>query len=179
MDIADEIFAAFNNCINPDAIRSTYRSLAFRYHPDTGGSTEAFKVLGRIYEGLLKGLDGQKYFYKNPAGEQKETQYKYRPDLEQEIIDQIDTLLKLRMPADVEIALLGTWIWVQGNTRPFAKQLGKDGAKMRWNPKRTAWQWSPSTAPRRRFNANASFDDLCDSYGYERFERARERELTA
>lgn len=46
-------------------IKTAYRNLAMKYHPDKGGSNEVFKILTKAYMYLLKQSEGQNYVEKN------------------------------------------------------------------------------------------------------------------
>lgn len=46
-------------------IKTAYRNLAMKYHPDKGGSEEVFKILTKAYMYLLKQSEGQNYVEKN------------------------------------------------------------------------------------------------------------------
>jgi hypothetical protein len=46
-------------------IKTAYRNLAIKYHPDKGGSEEVFKILTKAYMYLLKQSEGQNYVEKN------------------------------------------------------------------------------------------------------------------
>lgn len=46
-------------------IKTAYRNLALKYHPDKGGSEEVFKILTKAYMYLLKQSEGQNYVEKN------------------------------------------------------------------------------------------------------------------
>jgi hypothetical protein len=70
----------------------------------------------------------------------------------------------------VEIMLIGSWIWIAGDTKRYAKQLGKNGLKMYWHPKRLAWYWHLPSKRKYHFNAHVDLDDLAASYGYQNFE---------
>ena len=41
----------------------------------------------------------------------------------------------------IEVELVGTWLWVSGNTRPVKEELKAAG--FRWSPKRGKWHWNP------------------------------------
>ncbi len=50
---------------NEKEIKTAYRNLALKYHPDKGGSEEVFKILTKAYLYLLKQSEGQNYVEKN------------------------------------------------------------------------------------------------------------------
>lgn len=124
----------FESCTTVEQIKQEYRKLAMQMHPDVGGSTEAMQALNQDYEAALRCCDGQT----SQGSDGREHTYRYDQGKEREIIEKIDQLLQLQMN-DAEIWLIGLWIWIEGNTKPY-----KDGLKelgCRWSNKHTAWYW--------------------------------------
>jgi len=149
-------------------IKKHYRDLAFIYHPDL--HQDRFDYYNAImtavnaeYLEALARADRQTSVDENG----KEHTYYYSQKVEQAIIDKIDELVKLRM-VDVEIWLVGTWVWVDGNTRPYKDQLGKNGLKLSWHSKRKMWYFKQS--PYRTTYSNQSFGSLKAKYGADRYE---------
>ena len=158
--------AYFTNTHTVGQAKSLYRQLAKENHPDLHG-TEATEVMQQIndeYHDLLKSLDGST----SVGSDGKQHTYRYNRDVEQAIMDKIMELLALNLP-DIEIELIGTWVWVSGDTKPVKDKLGKDGAGLRWHSKRERWYWHGATY-RRRYNKDASFSDLRRMYGSRSFE---------
>ena len=79
--------------------------------------------------------------------------------IEQAVMDKIFEIVSVGM-VGVQIMLIGRWIWITGNARRYAEQLGKNGLKMRWHRKRLAWYWHLPSKRKYRFNSNVDLDDL-------------------
>ena len=157
----------FRTCFNVKAIKAKYRELAKQFHPDLGGCEETMKAVNDQYHNALSGK--HESTYKDAEGETRT--YYYNAKREQAVVDKLREILGKRLPEDVKIELLGTWIWVSGNTKPIKKILGKGtedepGCKMRWHGKRSMWYWRPASK-RATFYSGASMDTLRAAYGSE------------
>ena len=148
----------FKECKTVAETKSLYRSLAFKFHPDHGGDLEEMKELNNEYHIHLSRLDGS---------EQEGTEYAYRYNRaeEDEIMEKIYDFLSLKM-ANVEIALVGKWIWISGETYDYKKELKAAGCK--WHGKRKMWYWRKETG-KRRYASKVSFEDIAAQYGYKSF----------
>lgn len=85
----------FENCTSVEEIKTRYRTLAKKYHPDLGGDLFMMQRLNQQYHKLLQKFDGQ---------ESEGHKYKYQPDIEQELMDVIHELLKIQ---EIQVALIG------------------------------------------------------------------------
>ena len=160
----------FRGFTTVETIKLEWRRLCFLHHPDVGGDTATMQQVNIQYHEALaqghgqtaKGSDGQEHTYY------------YSQDIEQAVMDKIEELLALRLPG-VEILLVGTWIWVDGDTRPVKEQLKE--VKLKWHSKRKKWFWhTPSY--RRSYNSSGSFDDICQAYGVKGFKSSPQSALS-
>ena len=131
----------FKQCDNPQAVKNLFRDLLVQFHPDK--HKDQFEHYNDItrgiieqYQAVLKGFDG----YTAMGSDGRDHIYKYYPELEESIMAQVDMLLHLDM-VNVEILIVGLWVWVEGDTKPYKENLKTAG--MHWNGKRMAWQWKP------------------------------------
>jgi hypothetical protein len=114
-------------------IKVHYRKLCMVHHPDRGGDTAVMQVINAQYHLALSNCDGQNF----RGADNKDHTYRYYRDIEQAVMDKISEIVSVGM-IGVEIMLIGSWIWITGDTRRYAKQLGKNGLKMYRHPKRLA-----------------------------------------
>ncbi len=156
----------FHNVETVGEAKSLYRNLAKQYHPDLHGheTTATMQAINDEYHDLLSSLDGSTSI----GSDNKEHTYHYNRDVEQELMDKISELLGLKLEG-CEIELVGTWIWVSGDTKPVKDKLGKNGAGLIWHRGRKRWYWRRA-GYRSRYNKKASFADLQASYGSRTFE---------
>lgn len=154
--------AYFAHCADVAAIKSEYKRLALRYHPDRpGGDTATMQEINAQYKRALAGQHG-----KTSTDEQgQEHTYYYKEAAEQAIIDKITEVIQSGiLGANVELWLIGTWLWVKGDTKPHRQKLGKEGLGFMWNHNRQCWQWHLPT----KWRSNASphgFEYLASKYG--------------
>lgn len=162
----------FINVHSVGQAKTMYRKLAKLYHPDLNGpeTTAAMQAVNAEYHSLLSSLDGSA----SQGDDGKEHVYRYNQAVEQEIMDKVAELLKLRM-VGVEIELVGTWIWVYGDTRSHKEALKALGCS--WHSKRTRWYWRQFTY--RRTYSGKDFDTLRRMYGSQSFENESDKAMVA
>lgn len=151
-----------------EEIKSKYRRLAMHYHPDRGGDAEAMKSINREYHEALRRYHGAK----TEGSEGKEHTYYYNEAIEQAVIEKLADLIQLSLPG-VRIMLVGTWLWVDGETKLVKEQLKSAG--LQWHTQREKWYWH--TGRYRRGASHADFDKIVVKYGYREFESKKRKEL--
>ena len=132
----------FLNLTTVFEIKKKFRELAMQHHPDLGGDNETMRIILEQYHEALAGVDGQSSFDEQGT----EHTYHYNEANEAAIAEKIQQLLSLRMK-NVEVALVGTWIWVSGDTKPHSKKLGRKkdadgnpvGLGLSWHGKKKMW----------------------------------------
>lgn len=149
--MAQDFFAGLQSV--PE-IKTRYRELARQFHPDLGGCLETMKIINSQYHAYLKNENGKEF---------EGHKYNYNSKTEQEIIDKISELIKLE---DLQVDLIGLWIWIRGNTKPQKEALKALGC--RWHSNRLCWYWKPQWAGRSRSNPG-SLDELALKYGCQGF----------
>ncbi|KEK22134.1 molecular chaperone DnaJ [Bacillus gaemokensis] len=106
----------FHSVTTLEELKKQYKKLAKKHHPDLGGKHEDFIQLKKEYDKLFEKLNNT-----------SENTGAY-----QNIIDEI-------IKYDLEIEIIGTWIWITGNTYKIKKELKELGFK--WAAKKKAWYW--------------------------------------
>lgn len=154
----------FSKFKSVEFIKKEYRKLCFINHPDKGGDVEVMKEINVQYHEALQRVNGQTTFDNNG----KDHTYYYNEDVEEALMSKIYELLSLNM-SDVEVALIGVWIWITGtNTKAYKESLKK--LKCRWHSKRKCWYFQTSKK-RKSYAKNFSMDDMANKYGYMSFEK--------
>jgi hypothetical protein len=158
----------FSHASSVEEVKTHYRNLAMEHHPDRGGDAEIMKEINRQYHEALKRCDGQAQ-----AESASERPYQYKPDVEQELMDKLLELLKLR---SLNIALIGFWIWVSGDTKNNREALKAAGLK--WHSERKMWYYKPAGWKSSK-KSKGSLKDLAQKYGYQGFETADKEYIPA
>ncbi len=138
-----------------EELKAMYRALALKHHPDCGGDTEVMKIVNAEFETLFPGL---KNIHKNKDGETYQRETTETPEHFRDIIN---SLLSLKMDS-VDIELIGSFLWVSGNTRPYKDQIKALGFK--WSQNKTAWYIAPEDY-RKRSRKQFDMDEIRIMYG--------------
>lgn len=149
---AYKYFRGINNGTTIDDIKAQYRKLAIANHPDNGGSTETMAEINAEYTELCKRFG---HVRKAANGSTYETEQTERPEA---FIQIIDTLIHL----GVDFEIVGTFVWITGNTYPAKEQLKEMGCK--WSSKRKMWYLAPKDWKPRR-GGNLAFSEIESIYG--------------
>ena len=104
----------FKNVNTLQELRKQYRDLLKQYHPDNkGGSEEATKEINVEYDKLFKILKDK---HENSSADSKtESSNNKTYDFEED--EKLrEVLNKIISFADITIEIIGSWIWVDGNS---------------------------------------------------------------
>jgi len=150
----------FLNCETVSDVKKLYRELAFKYHPDHNRevSDEIFKEINNQYQAILKSLNGQVSV--DSSGTYT---YRYNQKLETELVNVIDELLKQNFTG-IDFYLIGSWIWVSGDTKPYKEDLKK--LRFFWHSQRLMWYYRPIN--QKSYRSNKSLEDIARQYGLEK-----------
>lgn len=154
----------FSDCHSIEQIKTRYRELAQKFHPDhAGGSNEIMKEINLQYESY-KGMT----FKATNHETGKEYSSTFDPfDGYREIINSI-----INIP-NITIELIGTWIWITGETKPIKEYLKELGFK--FSGKKLAWYYH-SGQYRKKSKKNLSIEEIRNMYGSEKVNRDQDKE---
>lgn len=143
----------FTNCKTLEQLKAEYKKLALKNHPDCGGNEETMKAINKEYDEVFPRL---KNIHTNKDGEQYE---KENTETAEEFKDLITALMKMQ---GVIAEIIGSFVWVSGDTRPHKEELKKLGFK--WHSKKFCWYKSPE-GYRRSGKKQYSMDEIKEMYG--------------
>ncbi len=114
----EEILREFKGVEGINEAKKIYKTLAKKLHPDVGGTDELFKMLNSIYNNIIE----NKIYFSN----------EFKFDLEMEKI--ISQILHYE---NITIEVIGSWIWLSGDTKEIKDTLKNLGFK--WASKKKMW----------------------------------------
>lgn len=127
--------------------KKLYLQLAHKYHPDIGGDNQTMQHINTAYQNYLK---------HNRTGEIKDNQ----DEIDLDLINKINKIVQF---SDLEIELLGVWIWVTGNTKDRKDTLKENG--FFFSSKKTAWYYRKEQNKKSYRNGNFSLDEIREKHG--------------
>ena len=147
----------FFNCKSIEEVKQLYRTLAMLHHPDKGGDMEIMKEVNSEYERACK----KQFFSANMNAD----------EMNNAILDMEaykEAINKVAPLEGITIELVGSWLWITGNTKPLASILKSEPAKFLWAKKKTDFSaWFFRTAENKSCNKGAkmSLDAIRTKYG--------------
>ena len=136
-----------------EELKTMYRTLAVKHHPDCGGSTADMQSINAEYDLLFAKLkdihtsaDGSTYTAKTT-----ETSEQFK-----NIINRLIVL------EGINIEIIGSWVWVTGNTYRH-KELIKS-LMFRWSSSKKAWYFHGNDY-HKTSKKTFTLDEIRDLYG--------------
>lgn len=142
----------FANCHDLDELKREYRKLAFQHHPDRGGDLETMKAINTAYEEAQKRL--------RDAHNATADEYHQTNETAAEFIEIIDKLIKLQ---GLTIELVGSWLWIGGNTKENKDALKAAGC--RWSKNKGLWYWHHEQPGKKWRKGNTTMNEIRAKYG--------------
>ena len=149
----EEIINEFSEVTGINEAKKVYKTLAKKLHPDVGGSEEEFKLLNAIYNDFIE----NKIYFSND--------FKIDLDLEK-IISQILHF------ENITIELVGSWIWLSGDTKEIKDKLKELGFK--WASRKKMWYYGEMKG---KSHGEKSLDEIKDKYGSKVYKKKENEKL--
>ena len=159
----------FNNIHSLEELRKEYKRLVKLNHPDNGGNEETIKAINAEYDKMFDRLKDADTSTNNNS----KTANRYNKDIDAAIREAINRIIHLE---GIQIDLVGTWVWVFGNSYPVKDQLKAAG--FRYSGNRKAWYWH-SNEEKKKGASKRSMDELKAFYGCQTVEKEKKEKLTA
>jgi hypothetical protein len=132
-----------------DSLKKSYFKLAKVYHPDAGGTKEQFQRLQKEYEGLFKTIMSGSNLSANDIANEIE--------LDENLRQAVDAIIGI---PQLNVELIGKWIWVSGNTYPIRNELKNAG--FMFAPVKKMWYYKGIESAGR---GKLTIDEIRKKYG--------------
>jgi len=147
----------FNNVHTAEEAKELYRKLVKRLHPDCGGNAEEFVAMQNEFEAVWKLL---KDVHTSKEGKTFTSEEKTNESAK----DFMDIINKMVTWSDVTIEIIGSWIWVSGNTYGHREAL--KNLKFRYSSRKHAWYFHAEPF-RKQSKKVFNMEQLREFYGSE------------
>ena len=155
----------FQSIKNLDDLRKEYRRLAILHHPDKGGRVQDMQEINAEFDILSK-----KLISSNP--EFSEERKVYETQVSEELREKVDIVINL---PGVVVEIIGSWIWVTGNTRDVKDKLKEAGFK--FSSQKVAWYWHCGYY-RKRNGKHFEMDEIRTMWGASVVNREEKKEIS-
>ena len=147
----------FFNIQTAEELKSEYKKLAIKFHPDNGGDAEQFKAMQAEFTTLFNVL---KNVHAKKDGTTWEATGEYATsETPEEFMNIIE---KLMFIPDLNVELCGSWIWVSGNTKEYREMLKE--LSFRYSANKQMWYYQRDT--RKKYHKKAwTIDEIRAAYG--------------
>lgn len=145
----------FTNITTLEELKKQYRKLALKYHPDKPtGDLEIFKAINNEYHSLFNIV---KDTHKTKDGKT------YNKPVNEKPSDFIDLINKLINLYGIHIEVIGSFVWVSGETKPHKETLKELG--FRYHTAKKVWYKAPTDYIKYNRNKKYSMSEIRDMYG--------------
>jgi curved DNA-binding protein CbpA len=151
----------FKNVSNIEELKVEYRRLAKQYHPDMSKSVDTTKIFVEIvaqYDKLFALLKD----IKSKDAEKHEVNSDFKTV--------IDKLIKF---SDINVEIVGYWVWVSGNTYNHRQDMTEIGLK--WSGSNKKWYWHEGNMSKKVKRAT-TWDYKVSKYGVTEVQKAKKDE---
>lgn len=155
----------FTNCKTAEELRKEYHKQCKALHPDNGGSAEAFKEMKAEFEKAWQTVGN---VFTNAKGETYEKKTTMSAEAFETIIE------KMIYWTDCNIEIIGSWLWVSGNTYSRRAELKKLG--FGFSNKKKVWYFHEGEYHKKNGKV-LSMDQLRDMFGCEKVDTKHQETL--
>lgn len=155
----------FTNCKCIEDVKEEYRRLAKKLHPDNGGDAEEFKRMMQAYTSAYNRYKGvhRKQTDKATQDTEKATQGDYTSTHDDYSAEQYADIINKVIGLDgVDIEIVGTWIWLSGNTFVYKDTIKAAG--FFWSTKHKKWYYNGGSRKSKK-HSKMSFEQVKAVHG--------------
>lgn len=139
-----------------EELRQAYKRLIRQYHPDLNQGQDTTLIMAEI---INEYKELEKVISKTKQGKEEKSQYN--------AINFTEVINSIIGFADINIEIVGSWVWVSGKTYPIRTELAKVGFK--FSKKHKKWYMSPTEWDGKK--TKLSYEQIKAKYGSERVGR--------
>ena len=162
----------FKDVKNLKELKAAHLELAKIHHPDNGGDAATMAAINAEYDEKVKELAKKEAPAKHTTdAADGMTDEEIARAIAEEFKATLDKLMRLNLDG-VKVELIGSWLWISGNTKPIKEELKALGC--RWCPKKTGqpWTWHDSYTYYPSSKGRMTKADVENKYGVEELKSA-------
>lgn len=145
----------FKNAECIEDVKKMFKEYVKELHPDNGGDAEAFKDMMSEYNDAF---NRYKDIHRNVDGETYEREEKSTETPEQFA----DIINKVVWMEGVTIEIIGSWVWLSGNTMQYKDDIRSAG--FFWSKSKKAWYYTGESKKSKR-RGRYSMNKLREKWG--------------
>lgn len=152
------MYIYFKDINTLEELRKQYKELLKKYHPDNGGDVAIMQEVNAEYDKLFQMLKNK---HENDTTKEQTSYNQNMYDWENDRALR-EVLAKIIHFSGIEILICGQWIWLDGNTFSYKKELKEMGFK--WASQKKKWYFHTDTF-RKKSRKTLSMEDIQNYYG--------------
>ena len=152
------MYIYFKDINSLEELRKQYKELLKKYHPDNGGDVAIMQEVNAEYDKLFQMLKNK---HENDTTKEQTSYNQNMYDWENDRVLR-EVLAKIIHFSGIEILICGQWIWLDGNTFSYKKELKEMGFK--WASQKKKWYFHTDTF-RKKSRKTLSMEDIQNYYG--------------
>ncbi len=158
--MANKYLNQFKSKNSLEDLKKEYRKLLLKNHPDKGGSKEETQLINVAYEEAYRYVEAKE---KNiNFGEDRSEEFKKATD--EDIKKFIEIFNELMKMDGIEIDIVGSWIWLGGNTYSYKEDIKK--LNFRYSRKHKKWYYFHDIEnSMKRRGSKKTYKEITEEYG--------------
>lgn len=160
----------FKDCKTIEDVKRVYKTLAVKYHPDFNHDTDTTDIMQEINNEYERAFNLFKNIHtaQSAAAESDTAETTETPEMFKDIINGL-------IHCDgVQIDIVGSWVWLTGNTFIHKDVIKSFGFK--WANKKKAWYWHSDEY--KSTHSKMTLDEIKTKYGCQNVKTYTQVKLT-
>ncbi len=156
----------FRGCTTAEEVKARYHELLMKHHPDNGGDVATCQEINAEFKEVFGRL---KNIHRSAEGE---TYTKETAETAEEFMDILEKVIHF---TGCRIEIIGSWVWISGNTKPYKDILKQE--HFGWSHNKQAWYYHKEPYKKRNKN-KYSMNDIRGMWGSKDIDPEPQPELT-